>query len=135
MKSLLSVFAVVLASSGAYAQSTPSNPGKVADHCVNIETKKAQYGDTVYYDMRNSCDQTIFVIYCGDVVGSNRRCDGGSKSVYYTHSKILRPGISSQAAIRGNGQFHWGACIGSIGFGNEGHFQDFPDGRYTCLAR
>ena len=118
-----------------FATNVMANSGQVVSHCVIIESENSQYDDTVYYNIQNACGEDIFVIYCGDVVGSSSVCGGGNNSVYYTHSKILPAGSSSKAAIRGGGDFYWGACAGRMGFGNEGHFEDYPDGSYMCLPR
>lgn len=135
MKFVIAILALAFAPSIVAAQNSSGNTGDVASHCVDIQIEQSQYDDTEYFNIMNTCNGDIFVIYCGDVVGSNNVCGGGNNSVYYTHSKVLRSGTSSEAAIRGNGMFVWGACTGLISFGNDGHFEDYPDGSYRCLPR
>jgi hypothetical protein len=110
-----------------------ANPGRTASNCVSLTRSSTSYSDQIR--ARNTCRSTIFVIYCGDTAGGGPFCQGSRNSVYYSHTFILRPGATHTVGLRRGGRFNWGACEGTIGFGNEGHFRDSRDGRYTCLRR
>ncbi len=101
------------------------NPGIIADKCVNVR------GGTV----TNNCSDQVFVIWCGDLQYSNQRCGDGPKGGYFTHSDNLRPGQSKDLAVKSNGRFSYGACYGTISFGNSGEYRDYPNGNYDCLPR
>ena len=109
-------------------QSIPKPPEEskkfgVARHCVKITR------DNEAVIFKNICEHKIYVIYCGDLKYSNRKCGDGSKGEYYTHGVNIHPNSS----IRAVGKINWGACFGGIGFVNNKNYKDYPDGRYTCL--
>jgi hypothetical protein len=131
---LLALLAVLAA---CFAQGLPTsasaNTGQIATNCVALTREATSYSDQIR--ARNTCQKTIFVIYCGDTMGSKAYCNGSRRSVFYSHTFILRPGATHTVGLRRGGRFNWGACEGTIGFGNERHFSDSLDGRYTCLRR
>jgi len=117
----------------ALAVPAQANPGARADDCVSTTRESRSFGDQ--WRFTNTCNDRVFVLYCGDLAGGRGVCEGSRGSVYYTHSFNLRPGMTHTVGTRGSGRLRWAACAGVIGFGNDGHFRDFDDGRLTCLRR
>ncbi len=100
-----------------------ANPGKSAKHCLDEERS----GSTVTF--RNTCDEKIFVIYCGDLKYSSKKCGDGPGGGYYTHSNNIAPNSKFQVEAKGNIEF--GACMGGVSFGKD-EFSDSPNGNYNC---
>lgn len=115
------------------ASQVSANPGVIADHCVYV-TKRSMHSHTSYR-FENDCNYNIFVFYCGNITTHSGFCNGSRGANYYTHSFNLRPGAAMNFGVERNGTLHWGACEGSIGFSNDGHFNDDRNGRYWCLRR
>ena len=127
------VASVLLAAGLLPAAEAVANPGRPAPQCVQITRTQSSYSDS--YRATNTCNVPVFVIYCGDTPGSSSACSGSRNSVYYSHTFILRPGMHHSFGVRRNGRMQWGACEGTIGFGNQGHFRDDRSGNYWCLRR
>jgi hypothetical protein len=103
------------------AQAYAGNPGVAANSCVS----ERDHGDKI--EFVNNCGQDAFVIYCGDLKYTNKKCgDGGH---FYTHSFNLAKGASREIDVKGS--IRWGSCLGGIGFGRDG-FTDSPEGGFTC---
>lgn len=83
--------------------------------------------------LTNTCNQQIFVIWCGDQKWSNKRCGDGPNGAFYTHLDNLFPGKSLSIVLNDNGTYQYGACTGGISFGNAGEYKDFPNGGYSCF--
>ncbi|PWK62150.1 hypothetical protein [Roseicyclus mahoneyensis] len=127
---LLGLAALMMA---VIASPAAANPGRAAGDCVRANRVTSAYSDRM--EFTNVCNVSVFVIYCGDTANPGPFCQGSRNSNYYSHSLILRAGATASAALQRGGRIMWGACEGTIGFGNDGNFTDSPDGRYTCLAR
>ena len=103
------------------------NPGRNAMECVDA---RRQQGDIAFH---NRCAHKIFVVWCGEMKYSKKRCgDGPSGNRFYTHSTNIGPGETQFA--RGIGSFRYAACEGGIAFGKD-EIRDEPDGSFTCVAR
>jgi hypothetical protein len=101
------------------------NPGRSAMECVTPSRDK---GDVVFH---NQCDYKIFVVWCGDLKYSKKRCgDGPAGSSFYTHSNNIAPGGTMHAW--GVGDYKFAACEGGIAF-DKAPIQDQPDGSFACL--
>ncbi|MRW93548.1 hypothetical protein GJ699_26505 [Duganella sp. FT80W] len=107
-------------------QAAAANPGKDAQQCVSVESKRGEISLT------NNCSEQIFILWCGDMKYSKERCGDGPNGSYYAFSNNLGPGRSSELRIRAGGNYSWAACYGGISFGKEG-YEDYPDGSYKCL--
>lgn len=120
---------------GLLVAGTTEAQAQTAAHCVSVNYEDYQWGDDREMAVvRNNCSQSIYVIYCGDMYGSSRRCgDGDGSATFYTHSNNLGPGAVFDVMIYRNGDFSWGACPGTISFRNDGHFSDDRNGTYYCL--
>lgn len=101
------------------------NPGRSASACVRAN------GSTV----TNNCSEKVFVIWCGDLKYSKKKCGDGPNGGFYTHSENLQPGQSKTLEIIPGGTFKYASCIGSISFGNEGAYTDTSNGSYHCLPK
>lgn len=102
-------------------------PGESAQSCVNARTN----GDTLTFT--NNCSEHVFVLWCGDLKYTKKKCGDGPSGGYYTQSENIPPGKESTTTI--NGQYHYAACKGGISFGNDGNYKDHSDGTITCLKR
>lgn len=118
--------AVAATSPPSAAQPAPAQPPAVRE-CVQFQVQhgKAQW--------RNDCGTPVFVIWCGALKYSHKTCGQGPLSGYFTHSTNLPAGQSSTSDVVG--PVHYGVCPGSIGFGNDGPYEDLGEGRYRCLPR
>lgn len=103
------------------------NPGESAQHCVTAIVS----GDTL--TLKNICSEKLFVLYCGDLKYSNRKCGSGKHGEYYTHSSNLN--VGEESSIKINGRYQYASCKGNISFGNDGEYKDFSDGSFECLKR
>lgn len=132
---LLAAFAVALPVWAAgSAPSLSASQGYDTSDCVAIDRSRSNSGwDQI--DFRNVCNAQIFVIYCGELQFNQNVCDGSRRSSYYSHSINLRAGQRHTVDVQSGGWLRWGACGGSIGFENDGHFTDDDRGYYSCLAR
>ena len=99
------------------------NPGKSAMNCI----KTSQSGSK--FTFKNTCNYNIFVVWCGDLKYSKKRCGDGKGGRYYTHSNNIKPFDNRSADIEG--KINFAACKGQIGFGRKG-FIDYPNGSYKC---
>jgi hypothetical protein len=103
------------------------NPGESAVSCVD-----ARSGDGKV-TFRNTCNEQIFVIWCGDLKYTKKRCGDGPKGGFYTHSDNIGAGEEKEVAVDGN--YRFAACKGGISFGNDGTYIDNPNGGFKCLKR
>ena len=99
-----------------------------AQECVDVN--KGAGGRITF---TNTCDEKIFIVWCGDLKYSKQRCGNGPKGGFYTHSNNFAPGQSHDAVF--DGRFSYGACKGGISFGNDGEYIDNPSGGIQCLKR
>jgi hypothetical protein len=127
--------AVALLGGVATGVATPAkaNSGESRSSCIQANRVSHGYSDSMKFT--NVCGTPVFIIYCGETLSGGPSCQGGRNSNYFTHSLNVRPGMTASAALRKGGDIRWGACDGTIGFGNDGYFTDSPDGRYGCLPR
>lgn len=121
---LASIIFIILISFNAHAR----NPGESAQNCVNASAK----GDAVTF--KNNCGEKIFVIWCGELKYSKKRCGDGPKGGFYTHSFNMEAGAKRDETIM-KGAWWYAACKGGISFGNDGEYKDYPDGSVECLKR
>jgi hypothetical protein len=114
--------ALALHSGGAAA----ANPGKSAMDCVSAARDK----DDVIFS--NNCGGKVFVVWCGEMKYTKKRCGDGPKgNSFYTHSNNIEPGKNIRAsAIK---EYRYAACHGGIAFGKD-EIQDQPDGSFACIA-
>ena len=102
------------------------NPGISAMECVSASRDK---DDVVF---KNKCDYKVFVVYCGDMKYSKKKCGDGPKgNSFFTHSTNIGSNESSWA--RSIKEYKYAACEGQIGFGKD-EIQDSPDGSFSCVA-
>ena len=103
------------------------NTGKSAIDCVTATRDK---NDVVF---QNNCGGKIFVVWCGELKYSKKRCgDGPSGNSFYTHSNNVAAGATMRASGV-VGTYRYAACEGGIGFDKK-PIQDQPDGSFTCVA-
>ena len=114
--------ALALHSGGAAA----AHPGKSAMDCVSAARDK---DDVVF---TNNCGGKVFVVWCGEMKYTKKRCGDGPKgNSFYTHSNNIEAGKNIRAsAIR---EYRYAACHGGIAFGKD-EIQDKPDGSFACIA-
>ena len=103
------------------------NPGESAQRCVDASSSNGKVTFT------NNCGEKVFVIWCGDLTYSKKRCGDGPKGGFYTQSSNIDDGESKTTEIKG--QYSYAACKGSISFGNDGEYEDNARGGYRCLPR
>ena len=101
------------------------NPGRSAMQCVSTSS----HGNRIQF--RNTCNQKIFVIWCGDLKYTKKRCGDGPRGNYFTHSHNIRPGDSTEIVLRNGGSYRYGACVGGVGFGTD-EFTSSYGGRFSC---
>jgi hypothetical protein len=123
---LKAILAVLLLAVGLNAQAR--NPGESAQSCVNAES-----GGGGKVTFTNNCSEKVFVIWCGDLKYTKKRCGDGPKGGFYTHSNNIGPGDDVTTHV--NGQYRYAACKGSISFGNDGEYEDNANGGFRCLKR
>jgi hypothetical protein len=123
-------FAVLVLAAGLAGNAHARNPGESAQNCVHAESGRD--GDI---KLTNTCREQIFVMWCGDQKYTKKRCGDGPRGGFYTHSDNIDPGGETTAHVRDGGSFKYGACKGSISFGNDGEYKDGPNGQYRCLPR
>lgn len=105
--------------------SAAGNLGRSAMECISDSRDK----DDVIF--KNRCDYKVFVVWCGDMKYSKKKCgDGPQGNNFYTHSSNIGPG--GQTWARGIKEFKYAACEGGIGFGKD-EIKDSPDGSFTCI--
>lgn len=104
------------------------NPGESAQRCVSA---RSTGGGKVAFT--NNCGEKVFVIWCGDLKHTKKRCGDGPKGGFYTHSENI--GAGDEATTDVNGPYRYAACKGSISFGNDGEYQDNGSGGVQCLKR
>ena len=126
MIKLYVVMAVLLIGFNAYAKNLP---GEDARSCVDANSTPEGV------ILTNNCSENIFVLTCGDLKYTKKRCGDGPRGGFYTQSNNIAPGESSSTYLKNNGRIEWAACKGSISFGNDGNYKDFPGGGYQCLKR
>jgi hypothetical protein len=118
------VAALLLMGFSAHAAS-PANTGRSAMDCVSAQREGS---DVAFH---NRCAGQVFVVWCGDLKYSKKRCgDGPAGNSYYTHSTNVKPGDKGYA--RGVGDYRFAACEGSIAFGKD-EIRDQPDGSFVCV--
>ncbi len=106
------------------------NPGRSAPDCIRMTHEAVDFRDDAYHVIfSNTCDTPVFVMWCGNAPYS-LNC-GENFSNYYASTANLRPGWQHRALI--HDRIFWGACEGSIGFGQVDFFSDYDNGDYSCL--
>jgi hypothetical protein len=131
-QSLSIVAVVLLLLAGPAVPSAEARQSYDASDCVAAQRSRSMSGwDQIAF--RNVCDGQIFIIYCGQLQFNRNVCDGSRASSYFSHSINLRAGQSHTVDVQSGGWLEWGACEGSIGFENNGHFSDDNRGTYSCL--
>ena len=103
------------------------NPGVSAERCVSMQRQ----GNKGIF--KNNCGEKAFIIWCGDLTYSKKRCGDGPKGGYYTHSANI-PAGKSHTVSGLKGRVNWGACKGGIGFGHA-EYSDTRSGGYVCKKR
>ncbi|MBE9515356.1 MAG: hypothetical protein IME93_00110 [Proteobacteria bacterium] len=88
------------------------NPGKSAMDCVRAST------DGEELTFKNRCGKRIFVVWCGNLKYSKKRCGDGPKNSYYTKSANIDAYGKNSTLIKG--RYQYAACVGRIGFGTKG---------------
>lgn len=102
------------------------NTGKSAMECVTATRDKT---DVVFL---NNCGGKVFVVWCGELKYSKKRCgDGPVGNSFYTHSNNIAAGATLRASGVVGG-YRYAACEGGIGF-DKAPIQDEPDGSFTCV--
>lgn len=124
LKRMLAAAVILL---GVSVSAHARNPGENAMRCVDVN----EIGGRVTFT--NTCNKQIFVIWCGELKYSKKRCGDGPKGGFYTHSTNLKPGDDNEVAV--DGQYRYAACVGGISFGNSGEYEDDSRGRFRCLPR
>jgi len=97
------------------------NPGESAINCVSTSQKADNF------TFKNNCGYKIFVLWCGDLKYSKKKCGDGKG--YYTQSQNIGAYDSDTTYVKGH--IKYAACKGTIGFGRKG-FKDYPNGSYIC---
>lgn len=105
------------------------NPGIDGSRCVSDSV------DEHTVTLTNNCSEKVFVIWCGDLKYSKDNCGDYADGGFYTHSNNILPDSSISFEVKDGGSYTYGACMGGISFGKKGYFEDYPNGRYTCLAQ
>lgn len=107
-------------------KSNSENTGRDAMRCLTITRDK----EDLYFE--NTCSQPIFVVWCGDMKNTKRKCgDGPAGNNFYTES--MNVPVGRRMKTYGVGSYKYAACEGSIGFRKK-EIQDRPDGTFTCIA-
>jgi hypothetical protein len=119
------IFVVLLLAISFNAQA--KNPGELATSCVDASSSNGKV------TFKNNCGVPVFVIWCGDLTYSKKRCGDGPKGAFYTQSTNINAGDKQTTDIKG--QYNYAACKGSISFGNDGEYVDTPSGGIKCLVR
>ncbi|MFX4717343.1 hypothetical protein ABTB07_20790 [Acinetobacter baumannii] len=114
---------LLCAAFGAHAK----NPGESAMHCVDARSGNEEV------TFSNNCGEKVFLIYCGDLKYSRKRCGDGPGGGYYTHSQNISPG--EQGKIHVQGKYRYFSCKGSISFGNGGTYREIGTDSVECLKR
>jgi hypothetical protein len=110
------------------------NPGQSAMQCVDAKERGATNVDNAKVFFTNTCNQDIFVIWCFTGTNDRARCGTQGKG-YYSMKKTLKPGETGDTLRPSSGSLRYAACVGQIGFGNDGHFEDDSNGGFRCLRR
>jgi hypothetical protein len=105
--------------------STTRKTGESAQNCVRASVS----GETLTF--QNSCGEHVFVIWCGDLKYSKKKC--GDNGMYYNMSANIETGGETTAQI--SGQYRYAACKGGISFGNDGNYRETSNGGVECLKR
>ncbi len=126
------LLAIQLFSLSAFA----GNRGEEAMRCIT-ESQGEEQPNGVEMLVTNTCDEQVFILWCGDLEFDRKGCGDGpssdTSSGFYTHSTNLEPGQSNGIRLKNGGSYNYAACFGGIGFGNDGHYTDNSDGSFTCL--
>lgn len=123
--------AMLITSSTLHAK----NPGESAMDCLEVK------GSSDKVTFRNHCGGRIFVIWCGELKYSKKRCGDGPKKAgngvatagFYTHSFNMDAATEREETIAG--EYRYAACKGGISFGNDGEYRDDADGSFVCQKR
>ena len=116
MKKYLMTITMIFASFSVYA----GNPGQSAQNCISASTKADRYNDYRILTFRNRCNFNVFVLWCGDLQYSKKRCGDGPRNSYYTQSANIAPHGKNETTIRNRGSYRYAACKGKIGWGSKG---------------
>lgn len=81
---------------------------------------------------RNNCGAKVFILWCGDLKYTRKKCGDGPNGGYYTYSDNIGAGKEVSANIAG--RYSYNACMGSIGFDSAGYRND-ASGGVTCLCQ
>lgn len=129
MKVVLVLFLLLGGFSG---QTLAENRGESAMDCL-IVSDGAEQPSGVEIVFTNQCDEQIFMLWCGELQFSERRCGDGPNGGFYTQSDNLQANASNEIRIKAGTSYHYAACYGGISFGNSGEYTDNPDGGFVCL--
>jgi hypothetical protein len=122
---LAGIIILLLISLNAYAK----NSGEDAQNCVSASNNNGEV------TLQNNCGEKVFAIWCGDIKYTKKRCGDGPSGGFFTQSDNIGVGGTTTIHVKPDGNYSYGACKGSISFGNDGTFKDYPSGSYTCLER
>lgn len=125
MRSLFILLFVLAGMSLSTTVVAAGNPGKLGKQCVGLSESPSQTSFT------NTCNDPLFIIYCGDLKHSALACNQGPEGGYFTHSRNIEPGDTFPVDLFNGGFVYWGACMGNIGFGTEA-YTDNGNGIYSC---
>ena len=95
-----------------------------AEMCIS--SNSTQNGVAVH----NGCDTNVFILWCGELKYSDKRCGDGSNGRYFTHSDNIKPGGTKHIDTKGSVKVV--GCKGRIGFGPDGPFEDVGGGQIIC---
>lgn len=118
-------------STGGSNGGSGSGTGGTSAQACFVPLRSSEYSyDKVAF--RNACNRPAFFMYCGDLeFDTTKKC--GMNSDYYTHWSNTAPGQTNYAYIKRGGQIRWGACFGTVSFGNSGDISASANGSYRCL--
>lgn len=106
-----------------------------ASHCISIEGGEVEGSGWADYELYNRCDYRVVIFYCKTRAGSDSCGSGPSEeNQYYTHSRIIRSGDSSELSINADKQqrLHWAPCKSCYdGWSSKG-FVSNSNGDYAC---
>lgn len=101
------------------------NPGRSAMNCISASTNSEEYNNLVF---NNQCGYKVFVVWCGDLKWSKKKCGDGPKSSYFTKSVNIDAYGKQTTTLNKGGTYQYAACEGTIGFGSHGIEHPASDG-------
>ncbi len=114
-----------------YINAWAGNPGKDAIDCITASTNSKSTSNLVF---ENRCGYKVFVVWCGELKWSKKRCGDGPRNTYYTQSANIKPYGKKYTTLKRRGGYSYAACQGSIGFGSKGIVHPASrNGSYRCV--